>query len=25
MKKVPLSHAEGWSDWDSNQINVRLQ
>jgi hypothetical protein len=21
---IPFSHAEGWADWDSNQINVRL-
>jgi len=24
-KKFPISHAEGLFDWDSNQINVRLQ
>jgi hypothetical protein len=24
-KKFSISHAEGLSDWDSNQINVRLQ
>jgi len=25
MQSVSFSHAEGWSDWNSNLVNVRVR